>query len=249
MLFFIINPLFAQPGKTNITGTIVDKTSQQPIEFVTVMLLTKKDSATLKGTITDKNGKFIIEEILHGDYLIRYSFIGYDDFTARELKISGEQKNINLGIVELGHDVKKLNEVVVASAKTTLNTSIDRKVYNVDQDIMSKSGTASDILKNIPSVEVDIDGQVSLRGSANVLILINGKISPLMGKSSAEVLQSLPANSIERIEVITNLSARFRPDGTSGIINIVLKKIPNLDGMELLQPMPVIKTATTETFP
>ena len=224
IFIFAINTLFAQQGKTNVNGTLVDKTSQQPIEFVTVVLLNKNDSTTIKGTITDKKGKFSIEEIPSGNYLIRYSYIGYNNFTAKDLKITGEKKYINLGIVELSVDAKKLNEVVVASAKTTLNTSIDRKVYNVDQDIMSKSGAASDILKNIPSVEVDIDGQVSLRGSANVLILVNGKISPLMGKSSAEVLQSLPANSIERIEVITNPSARYRPDGTSGIINIVLKK-------------------------
>ncbi len=221
---FAHNPVFAQPGKTTVSGTTVDKTSKQPIEFVTVVLLNKKDSAIIKGTITDKKGKFSIEEIPPGEYLIRYSFIGYDDFISGDLKIAAGQKNINLGNVELGQDSKKMNEVVVATTKTTLNTSIDRKVYNVDQDIMSSSGVASDILRNIPSVEVDIDGQVSLRGSANVLILINGKVSPLMGKSSAEVLQSLPANSIQRIEVITNPSARFRPDGTSGIINIVLKK-------------------------
>lgn len=105
-----------------------------------------------------------------------------------------------------------------------LVSSIDRKVYNVDQDIMSTSGSASDILKNIPSIEVDIDGQVSLRGSGDVAIFINGRQSPLMGKSRADVLQSLPGNTIERIEVITNPSARYRPDGSSGIINIVLKK-------------------------
>ncbi len=216
--------MYAQQVKSTLIGTVVDKASQQPVEFVTVILLNKKDSATIKTTITDKKGKFSIEEIIPGDYLIRYSFIGYDDFIAPELRITAAQKNINLGIVELSHDAKKLNEVTVSSTQTTFNTSINRKVYNVDQDIMSKSGAASDILKNIPSVEVDIDGQVSLRGSANVMILINGKVSPLMGKSSAEVLQSLPANSIERIEVITNPSARFRPNGTSGIINIVLKK-------------------------
>lgn len=163
-------------------------------------------------------------DIAPGNYFICYSFIGYDSVATQQLIIKGEQKNISLGNVELTAVVKKLSEVTVASAKTTLNTSIDRKVYNVDQDIMSKSGAASDILKNIPSIEVDIDGNVSLRGSENVMILINGKLSPLMGKTRAEVLQSLPANSIERIEVITNPSARYRPDGTSGIINIVLKK-------------------------
>jgi outer membrane receptor protein involved in Fe transport len=124
----------------------------------------------------------------------------------------------------LSNSTQQLNEVVVTGKKPMLNTSIDRKVYNVDQDIMSKSGAASDILKNIPSVEVDIDGNVSLRGSGDVMILINGRPSPLMGKNRAEVLQQIPASSIERIEVITNPGARYRPDGTSGIINIVLKK-------------------------
>ena len=117
-----------------------------------------------------------------------------------------------------------MSEVTVTSRKSLLNASIDRKIYNVTQDIMAKTGTASDILKNIPSVEVDVEGQVSLRGSADVIILINGRPSPLMGRTRAEVLQQLPANSIERIEIITNPSARYKPEGTSGIINIVLKK-------------------------
>ncbi len=222
LLVFV--PAFSQPGKIVVSGTVIDKIKQQPVEFVNVLLLNAKDSSTVNGTITDKKGKFIFDDVLAGNYFISYSHIGYKATATQPLNITGEQKNINLGIVEVNAGEKKLNEVIVTSKKTTLNTSIDRKVYNVDQDILSKSGAASDILKNIPSVEVDIDGNVSLRGSANVMILINGKLSPLMGKTRAEVLQSLPANSIERIEVITNPSARYRPDGTSGIINIVLKK-------------------------
>ncbi len=221
---FNINALYAQQGKTMLSGTVVDKTSGQPIEFVSVALLNKKDSITVRGVITDKKGKFSLENILPGNYTVRYTYIGYNSTYVQHVNITGGQKSLNLGNIELSNDIKKLNEVVVSSTKTTLNTSIDRKVYNVDQDIMSRSGAASDILKNIPSVEVDIDGQVSLRGSADVMILINGKISPLMGKTRADVLQSLPANTIQRIEVITNPSARYRPDGTSGIINIVLKK-------------------------
>ncbi|MBK8713016.1 MAG: TonB-dependent receptor [Niastella sp.] len=221
---FMALPVMSQPGKTNISATVVDKISHQAIEFVTVVLLNQKDSTTVKAAITDKKGKFIITDILPGNYIMQYSYIGYSNSYAQHISVTGQQQNINLGMVDMSSDTKKLNEVVITSTKTTLNTAIDRKVYNVDQDIMSKSGAASDILKNIPSVEVDIDGQVSLRGSSNVMILINGKLSPLMGKTRAEVLQSLPANSIERIEVITNPSARYRPDGTSGIINIVLKK-------------------------
>ena len=117
-----------------------------------------------------------------------------------------------------------LDEVVVTSEKKLFNYEIDRKVYNVDQDMMSRSGSASEILQNIPSVQVDINGNVSLRGSPNVLIMVNGKLSPVMRRSSADVLQQMPASSIEKIEVITNPSARFTPEGTSGIINIVMKK-------------------------
>jgi outer membrane receptor protein involved in Fe transport len=221
---FIACPAFSQPGKAAVSGVVLDKQSQQPIQFVNISLFNKKDSTAFAVTVTDKKGKFIITDTPPGNYIIRYSYIGYNSASIQNLDITNEQKNINLGVVEMVNDLKKLNEVTVTGKRSALNTSIDRKVYNVDQDIMSKAGSASDILKNIPSVEVDIEGQVSLRGSADVLILINGKMSPLMGKTRAEVLQSLPANSIERIEVITNPSARYRPDGTSGIINIVLKK-------------------------
>jgi len=117
-----------------------------------------------------------------------------------------------------------MDEMVITSEKNLFNHAIDRRVYSVGQDIRAKSGTASEILQNIPSVQVDIDGNVSLRGSSDVMILINGKKSPLMGRSRADVLQQLPAGSIDKIEVITNPSARFTPEGTSGIINIVMKK-------------------------
>lgn len=220
----VFYPVFAQQGKTTVSGTVIDKNTQLSVEFANVLLIKLPDSAIINGTITDKKGRFSIDEVIPGNYFIRYSYIGYDNANTQPITVTGEQKNLSLGNLELNVQAKKLNEVTVTSQKATLNTSIDRKVYNVDQDIMSRSGAASDILKNIPSVEVDIDGNVSLRGSENVLILINGKLSPLMGKTRAEVLQSLPANSIERIEVITNPSARYRPDGTSGIINIVLKK-------------------------
>lgn len=219
--FFIFSGNLFGQSFSNITGTILDKTSKQPIEFATVQLLQLPDSTVLKTTVTAKNGKFIIEDIESGNYLVRYTFIGYGQTM---LPVTVDQKKENLGQIELETLSTSLAEVTVTGRKSLLNTSIDRKVYNVTQDIMAQSGVASDILKNIPSVEVDIDGTVNLRGSSDVMILINGRPSPLMGRSRAEVLQQLPANSIERIEVITNPSARFKPDGTSGIINIVLKK-------------------------
>jgi outer membrane receptor protein involved in Fe transport len=224
---FICSSLFSQQNNGIITGTVIDKISQRPVEFVNVVLFTNSDSTIVQGTVTDKKGNFFLSAVLPGTYKIKYSYIGYAGADTRSLTITKEQTTIQLGTIELSNRTTALSEVVVTGKKSMLRTSIDRKVYNVSQDLMSKSGSASDILKNIPSVEVDIEGNVNLRGSGEVTILINGRPSPLMGKNRAEVLQQLPANSIERIEVITNPSARFRPDGTSGIINIVLKKNNN----------------------
>ena len=216
--------LSAQTEEANLTGVIQDKSSKQSVEFATVQLLSGSDSAVIKTTLTDKKGKFLFDKISKGNYVLSCSFIGYEKTL---MPVLVNQKRENAGVIEISLLSTNMSEVVVTSRKSLLNTSIDRKVYNVGQDIMASSGSASDILKNIPSVEVDIEGLVSLRGSTNVMILINGRPSPLMGKSRAEVLQQLPANSIERIEVITNPSARYRPDGTSGIINIVMKKNTN----------------------
>lgn len=225
MGFILANAsLFSQSNSASITGVVIDKVSRQPLEFVNVLLLQKEDSSTVQGVITDKKGKFNMDHIPPGRYIIRYSYIGYTNSRLQELVVTVEKRTLNLGIIEISAGVKELGEVTVTSKKSMLAASVDRKVYAVDQDIMSKSGSVSDILKNIPSVEVDIEGNVSLRGTGEVMILINGRPSPLMGKNQAEALQQIPANSIERIEVITNPSARFRPDGTSGIINIVLKK-------------------------
>jgi outer membrane receptor protein involved in Fe transport len=220
IMLFIIIRISAQ---TIISGTIVDKTSHQPIEFASVLLIHLPDSAAGKGVASDKKGRFSIEGVKPGTYLLLCSFIGFEKKRTASFNITGNTK-YNAGQIELIGSNTTLTSVTVTGTRPTLNTSIDRKVYNVEQDIMSKSGSVSDILKNIPSVEVDIDGNVSLRGSGDVVILIDGKPSPLMGALRAEILQQLPANSIQRIEVITNPSAKYRPDGTSGIINIVTKK-------------------------
>jgi outer membrane receptor protein involved in Fe transport len=224
-VFFFLLFMFILGGMQGITqsvtGIVADRSSKQPIEFTTVQLLHPRDSTVINTAVTDRKGKFVLDKIAAGNYVLRLSFIGYEKVI---LPVVVKQQKEDIGIVEIGVLSKNMNEVTVTARKSLLNTSIDRKIYNVSQDIMAQSGSASDILKNIPSVEVDIEGQVSLRGSPDVMILINGRPSPLMGKTRAEVLQQLPANSIERIEVITNPSARYKPDGTSGIINIVLKK-------------------------
>ena len=222
ILAFFSLQLIAQQNGSVITGVVVDKFSGLPIEFATIQLLKVSDSSIIQSAISDKKGKFSLENIPGGNYILRFTFIGY---VTGSLAVNiTTQRKLNLGKVEIASSSANMKEVTVNAKKSMLNTSIDRKIYNVTQDIMAQTGTASDVLKNIPSVEVDIDGNVSLRGSTEVMILINGRPSPLMGKTRAEVLQQFPANSIERIEVITNPSARYKPDGTSGIINIVLKK-------------------------
>ena len=221
-LLFFSSRLFSQEKGSVISGTIIDKTTKQPVEFATVQLL-NADSSVFASSVTDKKGKFSLTNVPPANYTLRASFIGYER-SGKEILLHAGQPKLNAGTIEIFSVSSNMAEVTVTTKKSVLNTSIDRKVYNVSQDIMAQSGNASDLLKNIPSVEVDIEGQVSLRGSTDVMILINGRPSPLMGKTRAEALQQLPANSIERIEVITNPSARYKPDGTSGIINIVLKK-------------------------
>ncbi|MCX6139030.1 MAG: TonB-dependent receptor, partial [Ignavibacteriales bacterium] len=207
-----------------VAGSVVDDASRKPIEFVNTTVRNSKDSSILTGTVTDIKGKFEVTDLPAGDYYIKFSMLGYKEKKSVPFKIDAQHRKANLGTIGLTETAVAMNEVVIGAEKTTFTTAIDRKVYNVEQDIVSKAGSASDLLQNIPSVEVDIDGNVSLRGSGNVLILINGKTSALMARSSATVLQQMPANSIERIEVITNPSAKYKPDGTSGILNIVLKK-------------------------
>ena len=207
-----------------ISGTVVDESTKKPMEFVNVLLRARADSSIVAGKETDSNGRFAFTNVSAGEYFIRLSIIGYKERNTPLHAIDGKNQRWNLGTVTLTESSVSLDEVLVTAQRTLFTNSIDRKVYNVGQDIMSKSGSTSELLQSIPSVEVDIDGNVSLRGSSSVLILVNGKSSPLMAKSSATVLQQMPASSIERIELITNPSAKYKPDGTSGIINIVLKK-------------------------
>lgn len=221
-ILLTFSTLSAQQNTATVSGTVAESSSKATIEFANIELLRAKDSSVVKGTVTDGKGKFSMEQVSYGNYLLRYSFIGYEK---RYTPVIVNKEKINLGQLLITPENAPMQNVTVISTKPMLNTSIDRKSYDVTKDIMAQSGTASDVLKNIPSVEVDIEGNVALRGSGDVMILINGRPSPLLGKlNKAEVLQQFPANTIERIEVITNPSARYRPDGTSGIINIVLKK-------------------------
>ncbi|WP_152620342.1 TonB-dependent receptor domain-containing protein [Pedobacter lusitanus] len=206
----------------SVSGTVTDLKSKAPLEFVNVVLKSQSDHTVKGHEVTGADGSYTFKSIPEGSYYIQASYIGYDDTRTVLFVINSQYKNSRQHIA-LDNSKSTLKEVSINSKKAVYVNSIDKKVYHVDQDIMAKSGSASEVLQNVPLVQVDIDGNVSLRNSA-VTILINGKISPLMGKNAAAVLQQLPANSIERIEVITNPSAKYKPDGTGGIINIILKK-------------------------
>ena len=224
IIFFNVYSLFAQKESGIVTGIIFENGNQKPLEFATVVIKKSKDSTIIQGTLTDKNGKFRVENIPYGEYNVYYSFIGYQMQKTPSFKLDSQNKTFNLGSLNISSSDQQLDEVVVTGEKSTFSNSIDRKVFNVGKDLAGKTGSVSDLLQNVPSLTVDIDGVLSLRGSENVMVLINGRASALMGANRAAVLQQVPASSIEKIEIITNPSAKYKPDGTSGIINIVLKK-------------------------
>ena len=229
LLIVSILNLFAQKqGQGSITGIIIEKATNNPIEFANVIIQKKSDNTMVQNTVTNSTGKFSFENLTDGEYTIIYSFIGFEKMQTPVIVIDSKKRKINLGQLYISETSQTLNEVEVTARKSTFIKAIDRKVFNVGEDLMSKTGTVSELLQNVPSVQVDIDGNLSLRGSDNVMVLINGKPSALMGANRAAVLQQMPASSIEKIEIITNPSAKYKPDGTSGIINIVLKKNKSL---------------------
>jgi outer membrane receptor protein involved in Fe transport len=224
----IVNVYSQKAVQGSITGIIVEESSGKPLEFAQVILKQAKDSTFVQGAVTDSKGKFIFDKIPSGAYRISYSFIGFENRKTEPFTLNAGGVKLNLGKLLISETTKALNEVEITGRRSTFVNSIDRKTFNVGEDLMSKTGSLSDLLQNVPSIQVDIDGNVSLRGSDNVTILIDGKPSSMMNLNRAAVLQQIPANSIQKIEVITNPSAKYKPDGTSGIINIVLKKNKSL---------------------
>ena len=217
---------YAQQGppaknKVKVTGKVLEKVSKQPLEYATISITAPNDTKVIAGGITNPKGEFDVA-VAPGTYDIKIEFIS---FKSTELKQKSIQGDTNLGVVNLSEDAAQLNEVVVRAEKSTVEIKLDKKVYNVGQDMIVKGGTVSDVLDNVPSVSVDTEGNVSLRGSDNIRILIDGR--PSQAINVAEALRQLPADAIDKVEVITNPSARYDAEGGSGIINIVLKKGKN----------------------
>ena len=206
-----------------IRGRILDKKSNTPLEFINVAIRKQGDTKIFKGAISDTEGSFLITGLPDGQYTLTTSFTGYKD-VVRAFSVSKSNANHNYPAIYMAEDAQALDEVTVLGQRSEMKLEVDRKSFNVDQQISNAGATASEVLENIPSVEVDNEGNVSLRGNTSVEVWINGKSSGLTSDNRGEILQQMPAESIERIEVIDNPSAKFSAEGSAGIINIVLKK-------------------------
>ena len=230
---FIILPLFLmaflmaysqrptgqRQAPITISGTVYDKETNQPLEYATLILQSVRRPEMVTGGISDVDGKFSVET-MPGQYNVRVEYLSYKTF---ELKAQTYRSSTDLGNIQLEIDAQMLEDVVVVGERTTVELRLDKKVYNVGQDLTVRGGSVTDVLDNVPSVTVDVEGNISLRGNESVRILINGKPSALSGLSP-QALQQLPAESIERVEVITNPSARYDAEGTAGILNIILRQ-------------------------
>ncbi|MBR9915082.1 MAG: TonB-dependent receptor, partial [Algicola sp.] len=191
-----------------------------PLEYATVSILKSSDKTLVMGEITDPKGKFKID-IVPGTYDVKIEYLSYKTKTYENKVLDS---NINLGTVGLSLNLEALDAVEVIAERTTVEIKLDKKIYNIGKDLTTAGGTVSDALNNVPSVSVDIEGAISLRGNENVRILINGKPSALAGFGDSNVLSQLPAEAIERVEVITSPSARYDAEGTAGILNIILRQ-------------------------
>jgi outer membrane receptor protein involved in Fe transport len=212
-------------GEGKITAKVVDASNNQTVPFASAIVIDRKTKAVVKGAQTDVDGNLVMTGLPKGVFSFKVSYLGYQTMVRDSISISDSNKEIKFGTINMKPSKgTALNEVTITAPKSTIQMGIDKKIFSVDQSLVSEGGSASDLLQNVPSVQTDIEGNVSLRGSSGVRVLIDGKPSLIAGGNVAQILQSIPASSIESVELITNPSAKYDAEGQSGIINIVLKK-------------------------
>jgi hypothetical protein len=224
-IFLFLTLLFSayinsQENNLTISGKIIDSDFNTPLEYATISIYDSKKQNLINGVISDNSGFFSIE-LTKGLYDLKIEYISFETKTLEKIDV---QNSIDLGIISLSINENLLDEIEVIGEKTEIEIKLDKTVYNIGKDLTLKGSSVSDVLDNLPSLEVDIDGNVSLRGNQSVRILINGKPSGLVGISSNDALKQFPSESVEKVEVITSPSARYNAEGTAGIINIVLRK-------------------------
>jgi outer membrane receptor protein involved in Fe transport len=216
-------PQSGPPPFAKLSARVIDANSTQAIEFATVSLFRMPKDTLIGGIVTNANGSFELENLRPGKYKMVISFMGYKSLVIDTLVLRKLEER-DLGNIALGSNEKVLREVTIETQQDMVKNTIDKKVFNAEKLAIANGGSANDVLTQVPTVSVDIDGNISLRGSGNVTILIDGRPSVMSGAGRAGVLSGIPASAIESVEVITNPSAKYDPDGMSGIINIVLKK-------------------------
>ena len=205
-----------------VRGRVLDKQTDEVMQFVNIKV-TDSNGKMAGGAMTDVKGSFQIGQLKEGNYTLQVSFVGYKPIT-RKFQITQQQNRVHFNALYISEDSQTLKEVQVVGQRSQMKLEVDRKTFSADEVLAASGGSVSDLLENIPSVEVTTDGEISLRGNSSVEVWINGKSSGLTSDNRAEILQQIPAESIERIEVIDNPSAKFSPEGTAGIINIILKR-------------------------
>lgn len=220
VIILLLLSFFSFAQEIKVSGTILDAETGLPLEFATVAIYNSNDNSLVNGGITDSKGKFSLR-VNAGTYNVSIEFIAYKK---QALNNRAFNSDTDLGQIKLQSDVEALEAVEIVAERTTVELKLDKKIYNVGKDLTVSGGTVSDVLDNVPSVSVDVEGNVALRGNENVTIFINGKPSGLVGLNSTEALRQLPAETIERVEIITSPSARYDAEGTAGIINIILRR-------------------------
>ncbi len=216
-------------GSAKISGKLVDSTTSKAVEFASVAVY-DKNNKVVDGAMTDMNGAFTVKNLAKGTYKVVGSFIGYKNAVVSKVEIKANKEEVNVGNLLMSTDTKVLAEVTVTGQASLIEDKVDRLVYNADKDITSKGGTAEDVLRKVPMLTVDLDGNVQMRGSGNIRVLINNKPSSILAANVADAIKQIPADMIKQVEVITSPSAKYDAEGTAGIINIITKK-NNLQGL------------------
>ncbi|MEO8584482.1 MAG: TonB-dependent receptor, partial [Flavitalea sp.] len=230
LLLTLFIPLFfytvrAQTAENfQITGKVTDSLTGLPLEYASLSIMIPGNKTPVRGTASDQGGHFSITQLKAGTYSIEIDFIGYRTQTVKNIAINKDKPLVKLKTITLSKNQEMMQGVVVTAQGKLIENKIDKMVFNAERDLTSQSGVATDILKKVPQVSVDVDGNVELSGSSNIRFLINGKPSSAFGSNISDVLQSIPASQIKSIEVITNPGAKYDAQGTGGIINIILKR-------------------------
>lgn len=238
----VIASLYAAPGAwaqaqepkghARVIGGVVDSETNQPVEFANIALLAPGTGKPVDGAVCDDKGKFALAKVAPGTYDLSVSFIGYETQTLKSITVADKREDVNVGLIKLSTGAKVLTEVTVTGQKQLVEERVDRLVYNAENDQTARGGDATDVLKRVPMLSVDLDGNVSMRGSSNIQVLINNKPSTIMASSVADALKQIPADQIKSVEVITSPSAKYDAEGSGGIINIITKK-NTLQGLTL----------------